>query len=149
MLACRRQAARRYSLISPPSTPTPADLVVGDRFGRCLVDAGGGALVDAAVGSVGVVVLEVLDEQHSELAFVPDQGVVEQFGSGGAHEAFGGGVCSGRAGWGVDHVELVGGEDLVERGDEHGGVVSDQEPEPVDVEGHGEVAGGLGAPCAG
>ncbi len=43
----------------------------------------------------------------------------------------------------------VGGEDLVERGDEHGGVVADQEPEPVDGECHGEVAGGLGAPGAG
>ena len=43
----------------------------------------------------------------------------------------------------------VGGEDLVERGDEHGGVVSDQEPEPVDVDGCGEVAGGLGVPAAG
>jgi len=106
-------------------------------------------LVDAAVGSVGVVVLEVLDEQHSELAFVPDQGVVEQFGSGGAHEAFGGGVGSWRAGWGVDHVEMVGGEDLVEGGDEHGGVVSDQEPESADVNGHVEVAGRLGAPVAG
>jgi hypothetical protein len=34
------------------------DLVDGDRVGCGLVDAGGGALVDALVGSVGVVVLE-------------------------------------------------------------------------------------------
>jgi len=49
----------------------------------------------------------------------------------------------------VDDVDPVGGEYLVEGGDEHGGVVSDQEPEPVDVEVHGEVAGDLGAPAAG
>jgi hypothetical protein len=83
------------------------------------------------------------------LAFVPDKRVVQQFGSGGAHEAFGGGVCAWRSGRGVDHVDPVGGEDLVGRGDEHGGVVSDEEPEPVDVEGHGDVAGRLGAPAAG
>ena len=83
----------------------PADLVDWDRFGRFLIDAGGGVLVDAAVGPVAVVVLEVLDEQHSELVFVPDQGVVEEFGSGGADEAFGGGVGAWRSGWGVDHVE--------------------------------------------
>jgi len=70
-------------------------------------------------------------------------------GSGGAHETLGDGVSTWRSGWSVDHVELVGREDLVERGDEHGGVVSDQEPEPVDVDGHGEVAGNLGAPAAG
>jgi hypothetical protein len=39
-----------------------AYLVDGDRFRCCLVDAGGGALVDAAVGSVGVVVVEELEE---------------------------------------------------------------------------------------
>ena len=126
--------------------PDPAD---GGRFRCGLVDGGGGALVDAAVGAVVVVVLEVLDEQLVELAFVPDQGAVEQFGSGGVHEAFSGGVDAGRSGWGVDHVEPVGIEDLVERGYEHGGVVSDQEPEPVDIECHGEVGGGLGAPVAG
>ena len=43
----------------------------------------------------------------------------------------------------------AGGEDLVEGGDEHGGVVSYQEPEWVDIESHGEVAGGLGAPAVG
>jgi len=106
-------------------------------------------LVDPTMRPVAVVVVEVLDEQLAELAFVPDQGAVEQFGSGGADEALGGCVGAWRSGWGVDDVELVRREDLVERGDEHGGVVSNQEPEPIDVEVHGEVAGGLGAPGAG
>jgi hypothetical protein len=91
-----------------------AYLVDGDRFRCGVVDAGGGALVDAAVGPVGVVVLEVLGEQLAELAFVPDQGVVEEFGSGGAHEAFGGGVWSWCAGWGV--VDAVTFQDRPERG---------------------------------
>jgi hypothetical protein len=73
--------------------------------------------------------------------------VVEQFSSGGAHEAFGGGVGVWRSGRGADHVEPVGREDLVEGGDKHGGVVSDQEAEPVDVDGDGEVARYLGAPA--
>ena len=102
--------------------PDPVD---GDGFGRWMVDGGGGALVDPTMRPVAVV-------------------VVEEFGSGGADEAFGGGVGVWRSGWGVDDVELVRGEVLVERGVEHGGVVSGQEPEPIDVEGHGEVAGGLG-----
>ena len=84
---------------------SPLDPVDRDRVCRFLVDAGRRSLVDAAVGPVAVVVLEVLDEQHSELVFVPDQGVVEEFGSGGADEAFGGGVGAWRSGWGVDHVE--------------------------------------------
>ena len=82
------------------------------------------------------------------MAFVPDQRVVQQLSSDGSHEPFGGGVRPGCAGWGVDHLDSLGGEDLVEAGDEHGGVVPDQESEPVEVDGHGQVAGGLGAPRA-
>jgi len=58
-----------------------ADPVDGNGFGRRLVDAVGGALVDAAVGPVGVVVHGELDDQASKLAFVPDQRVAQQFGS--------------------------------------------------------------------
>ena len=77
----------------------PADPVDRDRFGRLLIDAGGGVLIDAVVGPVVVVVHEVLDEQFAELLFVPDQPAVEQFGSGGAHETFSGGIGAGRSGW--------------------------------------------------
>jgi hypothetical protein len=56
--------------------PPPPDLVDGDRVGCGLVDAVGRALVDAAVAAVVVVVLELLDEQLAESAFVP--GLVTQ-----------------------------------------------------------------------
>ena len=56
--------------------------VASDRLAWPIVDdvvgVVGCALVEAAVGSVGVVVLEVLVEQSSELAFVPDDRAVEE-----------------------------------------------------------------------
>ncbi len=105
-IVLRRRSGGVVVVVDEPAgywaAPDPVD---GDRFGRRPIEAGGGALVDAAVGPVVVAVVEVLDEELAELAFVPDQGAVEQFGSGGAHEPFGGGVGAWRSGWGVDHVE--------------------------------------------
>ena len=73
----RRSGGVVVSVDESTEDSLPADPVDRARFRRFLIDAGGGVLVDAAVGAVAVVVLEVLDEQHSELAFVPDQGAVD------------------------------------------------------------------------
>ena len=56
----------------------------------------GCALVEAAVGSVLVVMLEVLNEQAPELAFVPDDGAVEELLADGANPPLGERVGLGR-----------------------------------------------------
>lgn len=47
----------------------------------------GGCVVEAAVGAVRVVVLEVPVEESAELALVPDEGSVEEFVARGAYPA--------------------------------------------------------------
>ena len=54
-----------------------------------------GALVDPAVGSVGVVVLDVFDEQRSEVSLVPDDGPVEELMSQRRDRSFSERVRSG------------------------------------------------------
>lgn len=51
------------------------------------------SLVDSAVGPTGVLVLDVVLEQSSELAFVPDDGSVQEFMAQSAHLSFG--ECAG------------------------------------------------------
>ncbi len=58
-----------------------------DLSNGCIVV--GCALVDPAVGAVLVVVVDVLDEQCSELFLVPDDFAVEQFVSKCADPSFG------------------------------------------------------------
>ena len=43
------------------------------------------SLVQGAVGAMGVVVVDVLDDQRSELVFIPDQGPVQEFVANGAN----------------------------------------------------------------
>ncbi len=49
----------------------------------------GSSLVQRPVWAVLVVVSDVLDEQGAELAFVPDDGSVEEFVAKGPHPPFG------------------------------------------------------------
>ncbi len=51
------------------------------------------SLVDASVGSIGVVVLDVLVEQSSELAFVPDDRPVQELMAKAAHPSLCERVC--------------------------------------------------------
>jgi hypothetical protein len=70
-----------------------AGRVTSDRFAwadpRDAVEIVGRALVQASVGSVRVVVLVVLLDKHTQLAFVPDDGAVEEFVAVGPHPSFG------------------------------------------------------------
>ena len=74
-----------------------AGRVTSDRVAwadRCdVVTVVGCALVQAAVGSMGVVVLEFLVEQQAQLLFVPDDGSVEEFVAQGANPSLGERVC--------------------------------------------------------
>ena len=139
------QAAWRYSLMSPPQ--------VGCRLIGCpgrysTTPQSPGALPEAAVGSVRVVVLDVLAQELFELAAVPDQGAVEELAAHGADPAFRVRVRDRCAWWRADDGRAVAAEDLVERGDELAGAVADQEPDRA-VVAHHEVPGCLGRPGAG
>ena len=52
----------------------------------------GGALVEAAVGPLAVVVVDELAEEDAELAFVPDEGAVQELVAEGPDPSFGVGV---------------------------------------------------------
>ena len=81
------------------------------------------------MGSVGVVVLEVVAEQCAEVAGAEDDGAVEEFAADGADPSFGVAVRDGRVGRGADDGGAFGAEDFVEAGDELAGAVADQEPD--------------------
>jgi hypothetical protein len=70
------QAAGRYSLMRPPHVVRRwigwRGLIGGDD-----VDVVGCALIDPSVWAVLVVVIDVLEVQSLQLAFVPDDGAVE------------------------------------------------------------------------
>jgi hypothetical protein len=89
----------------------------------------GCASVEAAVGPVGVVVLEVVAQELFELSAVPDEGAVEELAAHGADPSFR--VCVGDRGprWRADDRRAAASEDLVERRDELAGAVADQEPD--------------------
>lgn len=88
----------------------------------------GGCLVEAAVGAVRVVVLEVLVEESAELVLVPDQCSVEEFVADGSNPALGERVGVRRTWWGGDHVGAGSGEDVVEGSGELASAIADHEP---------------------
>jgi len=114
-----------------------------DNFGivRC-------ALTEGAVGSMRVVVPDILAEQLFEVSAVPDEGAVAELAAHGADPPFRVGVrdrCVRRC---ADDAGAVATEDLVERADELAGAVTDQESDrPFGT--HHEVPGGSGCPGAG
>jgi hypothetical protein len=84
---------------------------------------GGCAQVQGAVGSAGVVVLEVFVEDVFEVGLAEEEHAVSAFGSHGADPAFGVGVHSGALGCGVQYLDVLGIEDGVERVGELSGPV--------------------------
>jgi len=107
-------------------------------------------LADSTVGPVGVVVLDVLDEQGSKLVFVPDDGPVEEFVTESPDPPLRERVRLRRPWRCSDRGDAGAGEDRVEGSGELAGAVADQELEPVILaESHHQVAGGLGGPRAG
>ena len=67
---------------------------------------------------MGVVVLDVVEDEAFELAFVPDDGSVEEFASQGSDPSFSEGVGYGGSDRCLKDVESFGSEDLVEAADE-------------------------------
>jgi hypothetical protein len=95
--------------------------VSSNRLAGPILDAAaivGGALVEAAMGPVGVVVLDVLAQEMFQLTAVPDEGAVEELPANGADPSFRVRVGDGRVGRGANDRGAVASEDLVERGDE-------------------------------
>jgi len=78
------------------------------------------------VGSVSVVVLDVVDDEALELALVPDDGAVEEFSADGSAPAFGERVGHRRADRTLEDLEVFGAEDLVECVDELAPPVTNQ-----------------------
>jgi hypothetical protein len=106
------------------------------------------ALTETAVGSVGVVVRDVLVEEPFELGVVPDEGAVAELAAHRAHPTFRERVRDRRARRGADDRRAVDSEDLVEPGGELAAAVTDQEPDRPQVA-HREVPGCLGRPRTG
>ena len=76
------------------------------------------------MGSVGVVVLDVVDDQAFELLLVPDDGAVEELSSDRSDPAFGERVGDWGADGCLEDLEAFGSEDLVEGVDELAASVS-------------------------
>jgi len=107
----------------------------------------GCSLLKRPVGPVFVVVLEVLDDQCSELLLVPDGRAVQEFVAQRADLSFSECVRSRSARRNPNGSDARTGEGVVERAGEPSCTVSDQEPEPVIIrEAHKEVACCLGGP---
>ena len=91
----RGQATASYSLTRPPSTGMRL-IRCGERddarvISRC-------AQVQGAVGSAGVVVLDVFGEHALEVSLPRDQHPVDALGPDGPHDAFGVGFICGHCG---------------------------------------------------
>lgn len=108
-------------------------------------------VVAGLMGSVSVVVVFVGCEDLSCVAFVHDQDVVEEFASECADDAFAVGVHPGRLRCALDHAQVVGLEDGIERLAVLAVAVPEKEAQglrPVSEVG-GEVPGLLCGPCLG
>ena len=83
------------------------------------------------------------------MAFIPDDGAVQEFVAQGAHPSFCVRVCLGRSRWYPDCGDAGPGEDGVVWAGELSGSVSDYEPKPTTVtESCAEAPGDLGRPRA-
>ena len=100
-----RQAAWRYWLMSPPQVR-----VSPDRWALLILDDAaivGGVLAEAAVGPVGVVVLEVVAVELFEVGAVPDESAVQELAAHAANPAFGIGVRDRGTRWRADDRRAV------------------------------------------
>lgn len=101
-----------------------------DRLAGPIFDDGavvGCSLAETAARSVGVVVLDVVAQELSQLSTAPDEGAVAQFAAHGADPPFRVRVGDGCVGRGADDRRAVAAEELIERSDELSGAVADQE----------------------
>ena len=101
------------------------------------------------MGPVSVVVVDVVDHEPLELVLVPDDGAVEQPAAQPADPALGEGVGCGCADRGLENLEALGAEDLVEVVDELAGAVTDEgsgvgEPSGMTLEEVARCLGGHG-----
>jgi len=107
--------------------------MVGDRW-----RVGGlwRSLIEGAVWSVGVVVVDVVGDESFELTLVPDDGAVEGLSPKGPDSALGECVRYRRSDWGLHDLGAFGSEDLVEGVDELASTISDRRMcigEPVGI----------------
>ena len=103
------------------------------------------------MGPVGVVVVDVVDDESFDLTLVPDDGPVEELTAQRADPAFREGVRDGGADWALEDHHSFGSEDLVEGLNELTSAVTHQGTgigELVTVV-EEEVSGGLGRPWSG
>ena len=84
-------------------------------------------MVEKSVGSVPVVVREILGEHDLEVAAVEDKESVQALPADGTDESLGDRVGAGRLDRGLDNPDALGGEDGVEGAGELGVAVADQE----------------------
>ena len=78
------------------------------------------------MGTVAVVVLDVLGEDRLEVAAAEDEGVVEALTADRSNESFADGVGSGSADRGLDDPGVFGPEDGVERSGELGFTIMEE-----------------------
>ncbi len=83
-------------------------------------------LVQGSVGSVLVVVVDVVDDDPLELPAVPHEGAVQELAAQGPDPAFGERVRNRRTAWGLEDLDVFGTEHLVERGGELAAAISNQ-----------------------
>jgi hypothetical protein len=93
----------------------------GERVGRCW-----GSLVKGAMWPVGVVVVDVVDDEAFELMLVPDNGAVEKLAAQGSDPAFRERVRHRGPNRCLEDLEAFGPEDLVEGLDELAAAVTDE-----------------------
>ena len=107
-----------------------------------------GSLIERAVGAVSVVVVDVVVHEPLELVLVPDGGAVEQLAAQTADPALGEGVGCGCPNRGLENLEALGAEDLVEVVYELAGAVTNEGSAVGEPPGmaHEEVARRLGGP---
>ena len=103
---------------------------------------------ESAVGALAVVVLRVDPQDVFEVAAADDQEPVETFGSDGSDEPLGVRVRLRRSHRSVDHADSFAAEHLVEGSGELAVAIVDQEADPFEHPGEGEVASLLEHPRA-
>jgi hypothetical protein len=130
------------------------DIAAVDLFGgwRSRYGLGlGRRQVEAAVGTMAVVVPDVAVEDAKEVAAAGDQEMVQALPAHGANPTLGDGVGVRRLDRGADDLGADRAPDVIEGPGDLVVAVADQEPGGcgVVVEGGGQVAGLLGDLCAG
>ena len=101
-------------------------------------------LTEGSVGSMPVVVVQVLDEDRMEVSDAVHEHPVEALPAQGPHNALADGVGLGRRDGRADDLDTLRGEDGVEAVGELRVAVADQEPEPREL--LADLPGALGDP---